>query len=87
MYKRQVIVHPTAGGKIRGAHNCGKCDKEVVAAIERYSVSSEIDEFSDLSCECQSVWLDEINSDILTPAQFGTGISRRGSPLRSMLAP
>ena len=42
----RVIVHPTAGGKVRGAHNCGKCDKEVVAAIERYSVSKELDEFS-----------------------------------------
>ena len=83
----RVIVHPTAGGKIRGAHNCGNCDKEVVAAIERYSVSSEIDEFSDLSCECHLIWSDEINSDILTPAQFGTGFARRGSPLRSMLAP
>ncbi len=35
----RLIVHPTAGGKIRGSHNCGECDPEVVAAIERYAVS------------------------------------------------
>ena len=32
----RVIVHPTAGGKTRGSHNCGSCDSEVVAAIERH---------------------------------------------------
>ena len=35
----RLIVHPTAGGKIRGSHNCGRCDHEVVAATERYAVS------------------------------------------------
>ena len=40
----RIIVHPTAGGKIRGAHNCGQCDSEVVAAIERYSVSGDTEE-------------------------------------------
>ena len=44
----RLIIHPTAGGKVRGAHNCGSCDAEVVAAIERYSVSGEIEEL-DLS--------------------------------------
>ena len=44
----RIIVHPTAGGKIRGAHNCGQCDSEVVAAIERYSVSGDTEEFSHL---------------------------------------
>ena len=46
----RIIVHPTAGGKIRGAHNCGSCDSEVVAAIERYSVSGETVEFDHLGC-------------------------------------
>jgi len=40
----RLIIHPTAGGKVRGAHNCGACDSEVVAAIERYSVSGDIHE-------------------------------------------
>ncbi len=83
----RVIVHPTAGGKVRGAHNCGKCDKEVVAAIERYSVSKELDEFSSLRCDCKSVWSDEISSDISSPVQFGTGMTRRGNVLRSLHAP
>jgi hypothetical protein len=83
----RVIVHPTAGGKIRGAHNCGSCDKDVVAAIERYSVSSDLDEFSNIDCSCKSIWRDEIRSDLALPAQFGTGLSRRGNPQRLLRAP
>ena len=33
----RLIVHPTAGGKIRGAHNCGKCDDSIIKAIENFS--------------------------------------------------
>ena len=58
----RVIVHPTAGGKVRGAHNCGSCDVEVVAAIERYSVSGEISEFHGLDCSCKSHWRAEVLS-------------------------
>src|SRR5207245_8349021 len=29
-----VKSHPTAGGMVRGAHNCGTCDRAVVNAIE-----------------------------------------------------
>ena len=29
-------------------HNCGKCDSEVVAAIERYAVSGDLLEFEGL---------------------------------------
>ena len=83
----RVIVHPTAGGKIRGAHNCGSCDKDIVAAIERYSVSSDLDEFSNIDCSCKSIWHDEIRSDRALPVQFGTGLSRRGKLQRLLRAP
>ena len=85
--KCRVIVHPTAGGKIRGSHNCGACDREVVAAIERYSVSADLDEFSGLDCKCRSTWLDEVSSDMSMPIQFGSGMPRRGDPTRYMRAP
>ena len=32
--KAHVKSHPTAGGMVRGAHNCGACDRKVVDAIE-----------------------------------------------------
>ena len=73
----RLIVHPTAAGKPRGAHNCGKCDVEVAAAIERYSVSGTLEEFSGLSCECISRWKEEVYSDQNLPIPIGVGLNRR----------
>ena len=83
----RVIVHPTAGGKARGAHNCGSCDSEVVAAIERYSVSGNLGEFNELECECKKVWLSEIQNDSALPTPMGSGIHRRGNALDRLRAP
>jgi len=83
----RVIVHPTAGGKLRGSHNCGECDREVVAAIERYSVSGSVDEFSNIHCKCKETWRAEIMSDSNLPTPLGTGTFRRGNPLELARAP
>ena len=53
--KAHVKSHPTAGGLPRGAHNCGRCDGEVVDAIEGFSLGLRRD-FDDLDCECKEVW-------------------------------
>jgi len=76
----RVIVHPTAGGKLRGSHNCGECDREVVAAIERYSVSGDIDEFATIDCKCKDTWRAEIINDSALPTPLGSGSFRRGNP-------
>lgn len=83
----RIIVHPTAGGKIRGAHNCGECDSEVVAAIERYSVSGDTEEFSQLECSCKSHWRAEIENDNSFPMPLGFGTFRRGNPTDIVRAP
>ena len=83
----RVIVHPTAGGKIRGSHNCGSCDEQVVASIERYSVSRDLSEFKGLDCDCKAIWKAEIESDISLPTPLGSGRNRRGSQLDLMRAP
>jgi len=83
----RMIVHPTAGGKLRGAHNCGKCDEEVVAAIERYSVSADLRELDGLDCGCKAVWRTEIDSDLSLPVPLGTGTDRRGEPTDLLRAP
>jgi|TARA_B100001750_G_scaffold79674_1_gene63308 radical SAM enzyme (TIGR01210 family) len=83
----RMIVHPTAGGKLRGAHNCGKCDGDVVAAIERYSVSADLREFEDLDCDCKVVWSVEIENDLSLPVPLGTGSDRRGAPTDLLRAP
>ena len=83
----RTIVHPTAGGRIRGAHNCKKCDAEVVAAIERYSVSRDLREFKGLDCECKKVWKTEIENDLSLPVPMGQGRDRRLSRVDIVRAP
>ena len=51
----QVKSHPTGGGKARGAHNCGSCDRRTIDAIEEFSLGLRRD-FGDLDCECRDVW-------------------------------
>ena len=82
-----MIVHPTAGGKLRGAHNCGKCDEEIVAAIERYSVAADLRELDGLDCGCKSVWRVEIANVLILPVPLGTGSDRRGAPTDLLRAP
>ena len=83
----RIIVHPTAGGKIRGAHNCGECDRDVVAAIERYSVSGDTEEFNHLECSCKLHWKAEIENDNNFPVPLGFGTFRRGNPTDIVRAP
>ena len=80
----RLIVHPTAGGKVRGSHNCGKCDSLVVAAIERYAVSGDLREFDGLDCECKSVWQCELDMERSLPVPLGMSKSRRGNPLDAL---
>ncbi len=83
----RLIVHPTAAGRVRGAHNCGKCDKHVAAAIERYSVSANLREFNGLKCECKQIWQTEIDLDGSLPIPLGTGIDRRAPRLDACRSP
>ena len=83
----RLIIHPTAGGKIRGSHNCGACDSEVVAAIERYAVSGSLDEFTGLDCECKSLWRKELENDRTIPVPLGTSRARRGSIIEMLRSP
>ncbi len=53
--KAHVKSHPTAGGRPRGAHNCGACDGKVVAAIEEFSLGLRRD-FDDVDCACKDTW-------------------------------
>src|SRR5256886_3122459 len=67
--KAHVKSHPTAGGMVRGAHNCGTCDRRVVNAIEEFSLGLRRD-FDDLTCECKEIWrvYSEMQEFMLTPA-------------------
>ena len=83
----RLIVHPTAAGSIRGAHNCGSCDKEVAAAIERYSVSGSLLEFEGITCDCEAIWSAEIGLDTSLPMPMGSGLDRRISAVEALMSP
>lgn len=83
----RLIVHPTAGGKIRGSHNCGSCDGEVVAAIERYAVSGSLLEFDGIECSCREVWEAEVNLERSLPVLLGLSKPRRGSVIQRLRSP
>ena len=83
----RLLVHPTAAGKIRGAHNCGNCDKRVAVAIERYSVSGDLGEFDGLACECEARWRTERELDLALPIPLGCGLDRRGDVIAGLLSP
>ncbi len=51
-----VICDPVAAGKPRGPHNCGKCDKTVERAIREFSLSQDLYDLQDLSCNCLHLW-------------------------------
>ena len=51
-----VVCDPVAAGKIRGTHNCGKCDTPVISAIRRFSLDQNTSAFDSLHCECQTLW-------------------------------
>ncbi|MGQ4910778.1 MAG: archaeosine biosynthesis radical SAM protein RaSEA [Candidatus Thorarchaeota archaeon] len=51
-----IVCDPAAAGKIRGTHNCSKCDKAVVDAIRRFSLDGNPRVFAHLSCDCKSLW-------------------------------
>ncbi len=51
-----VVSYPTAGGKQRGAHNCGKCDEKVLKAIENFSLHQDKRYLESLDCPCRERW-------------------------------
>jgi len=53
-----LMCSPTGGGTRRGAHNCGKCDKKILSAIQNFSLTQNLSVFDNLYCECKEEWLD-----------------------------
>ena len=51
-----VICHPVAGGKRRGPHNCGHCDKQLLQAIRTFSLDQNPGSLKGPNCACNSQW-------------------------------
>ncbi len=52
----KIVCDPVAGGKRRGAHNCGKCDHDLIEAIRQFSLSQDPAALENLTCDCISQW-------------------------------
>lgn len=56
--KARLQCDPVGGGSRRGAHNCGRCDRMVLSAIRRFSLTQDLSVFDNLDCECREEWKD-----------------------------
>ncbi|MDG6228887.1 MAG: archaeosine biosynthesis radical SAM protein RaSEA [Candidatus Thermoplasmatota archaeon] len=54
------------GGSRRGAHNCKNCDRPVLDAISRFSLTQDDSTFADLTCTCKDQWHDQIELEKMT---------------------
>ncbi len=57
-YDGMIKCDVVAGGMARGAHNCGKCDKKILHAIEEFNLKQDERVFDEIDCECKEEWLD-----------------------------
>ena len=53
----RLICDIVAGGSERGAHNCGKCDKEIISILKEFTLNQDrkiLDE--EINCSCKTEW-------------------------------
>jgi hypothetical protein len=50
----RLVTFPTAGGLPRGPHNCGSCDRAVLAALEEASLGQSFAPLEELGCDCRA---------------------------------
>jgi len=75
----QVLSSPTAGGTTRGAHNCGACDRGVLAAIERHRLEANPRALDAIEgCGCHDQWRAQLALEGLMQGPFGPRGYRRG---------
>jgi radical SAM enzyme (TIGR01210 family) len=65
-----VKCDTVGGGSMRGAHNCSVCDREVLSAIEEFSLSQKQDVLNNLTCDCKEKWLDQLDLENLSFGSF-----------------
>ncbi len=56
----RVMSKPTGAGTVRGAHNCGRCDKRVLDVIADFSRHQDASALEGLDCRCRNVWHEEL---------------------------
>lgn len=66
-FKSDVV----AGGKRRGAHNCGACDEDVLRAIDAHKLTGDISVFDRVDCACKELWQEQLDLEDLGLAGGG----------------
>lgn len=54
-----LLCDPLGGGQQRGPHNCGVCDREIVAGIRDYSLNGDrslLAQLNAMDCGCKREW-------------------------------
>ncbi|MEW5936405.1 MAG: archaeosine biosynthesis radical SAM protein RaSEA, partial [Candidatus Thermoplasmatota archaeon] len=64
-----LVSEPSGGGTRRGAHNCMGCDRRILDAVRRFSLSQDSKALHPEHCGCIETWLDILE---LEPAAFTT---------------
>jgi radical SAM enzyme (TIGR01210 family) len=54
----RLLSTPSGAGTKRGVHNCGKCDGDVLKAVQNFSLYGNVDVFGSLYCDCKEEWYD-----------------------------
>ena len=54
----RLVSAPSGGGTRRGVHNCGKCDRPMLNAIQDFSLSQDVKLLKGWDCDCREEWLD-----------------------------
>lgn len=70
-----VTCDPVGGGRARGAHNCGTCDKDIVKGIRDYSLTGDRDLIAALyetECACKEGWQHVLDHEM----PFGMPLTR-----------
>ncbi|MFW3146153.1 MAG: archaeosine biosynthesis radical SAM protein RaSEA [Thermoplasmatota archaeon] len=62
-----LMSSPTGGGRSRGAHNCGSCDREVLGSILKFSIKNDPKILPNASDCCQRQWKEHLSSSLLSP--------------------
>ncbi len=56
---RFIACDPVGGGSVRGPHNCGRCDREIVQALRDYYRDGDrgrLEQAAEISCTCREEW-------------------------------
>ena len=52
----RVFSSPSGAGTLRGVHNCDKCDRKVLDAVQRFSFEQDPQHLDGLECGCRDEW-------------------------------